>query len=147
MTRKLERFVEAQRYMFPTALAEIKAGCKENHWMWYIFPQIKGLGYSSTAQYYAIENLEEAKEYLANELLRNNLITICNALLELEGVTAEMVFGLIDSLKLKSSMTLFSIVAPDNDVFVKVLAKYYNGEKDEKTIEILNKQDSTQVNK
>ena len=104
---ELNRFYEAQEEGYPRALSEIKNGMKVSHWMWYIFPQITGLGYSSTAQYYAIKDLEEANEYLNDEVLGNRLREISLELLKLETNIPVMVFGMVDSLKLNSSMTLF----------------------------------------
>lgn len=110
--------------------------------MWYIFPQIQGLGYSPTAQYYAISGLDEAKEYINHPVLGEHLREISSALLELESSDAEEVMGWPDNLKLRSSMTLFSIADPGCDVFQKVLDKYFDGEKDSKTIAVLGWQNS-----
>ncbi len=132
----LTKFITAQKEDFDIALAEIKNGRKESHWIWYIFPQIAGLGRSATSEYYAIQNLSEAKMYLENEYLRNNLLTICQALLDLKTDDAEEVLGWIDAMKLKSSMTLFTLAAPEEPVFKAVLDKFFHGELDEKTIEI-----------
>ena len=123
---------------YKQALKEIKKGRKTSHWIWYIFPQIAGLGFSSTSKYYSIKDKNEAIEYLKNNTLKNRLIEICEALLSLESDDATYVMGYPDDLKLKSSMTLFSEVS-DIDVFKKVLDKFYNGEKDEMTISLLNK--------
>lgn len=136
----LEKFITAQKADFDTALSEIKNGHKESHWIWYIFPQIAGLGRSAMSEYYAIQNLSEAKMYLENAFLHNNLLTICQELLNLQTSDAEEVFGWIDSMKLKSSMTLFALADSENPVFKQVLDKFYNGEFDEKTIEIVNGQ-------
>ena len=136
---ELNRFHEAQEEGYPRALSEIKNGMKVSHWMWYIFPQITGLGYSSTAQYYAIKDLEEALEYLNDEVLGNRLREISSELLKLETNIPVMVFGMVDSLKLNSSMTLFDYISEDSDnVFSKVIDKYYDGVKDQKTIDICN---------
>ena len=133
----LQRFYEAQEEGYPRALSEIKNGMKVSHWMWYIFPQITGLGYSSTAKYYEIQNLEEANEYLNDEVLGNRLREISSELLNLETNIPVVVFGMVDSLKLCSSMTLFDYVSEDEDnVFSKVIDKYYDGIKDQKTIDI-----------
>ncbi len=131
----LDRFIEAHEEDYERALKEIKNGRKLTHWMWYIFPQIKGLGMSETAQYYEIKSLEEAHAYLDNELLKSHLIEISNELLKLNTNDPEKVFGDIDSLKLKSSMTLFSYIS-DNEIFNKVIDKYFNGDKDLNTIRI-----------
>ena len=138
MKNDLERFLKAQDKDYEQALKEIKKGRKTSHWIWYIFPQIAGLGFSSTSKYYSIKDKNEAIEYLKNKTLKNRLIEICEALLSLESDDATYVMGYPDDLKLKSSMTLFSEVS-DIDVFKKVLDKFYNGEKDEMTILLLNK--------
>lgn len=138
MKNDLERFLKAQDKDYEQALKEIKKGRKTSHWIWYIFPQIAGLGFSSTSKYYSIKDKNEAIEYLENNTLKNRLIEICEALLSLESDDATYVMGYPDDLKLKSSMTLFSEVS-DIDVFKKVLDKFYNGEKDEMTILLLNK--------
>ena len=104
--------------------------------MWYIFPQIKGLGRSSTASYYSIDNLEEAREYMENEYLRNNLLNISSELLKLETNNPVDIFGHTDSKKLRSSMTLFELVS-DNEVFSLVLEKYFDGKRDERTLDLL----------
>lgn len=138
MKNDLERFLKAQEKDYEHALNEIKNGRKTGHWIWYIFPQIAGLGFSSTSKYYSIKDKNEAIEYLKNKTLKNRLIEICEALLSLESDDATYVMGYPDDLKLKSSMTLFDEVS-DIDVFKKVLDKFYNGEKDEMTISLLNK--------
>jgi uncharacterized protein (DUF1810 family) len=137
MEKGLERFRKAQKNSYDTALREIKNGQKRSHWMWYIFPQIAGLGYSQTAQYYAIADLDEAKEFLKDDILGKNLIEISEALLEVESNDATHVMGWPDDLKLRSSMTLFALADPECDVFRKVLDKFYDGEMDERTIELL----------
>ena len=134
---ELDRFIRAQEYNYSDALKEIKNGQKISHWMWYVFPQIKGLGKSDTAKWYAIKDLQEAKDYLNNEILSNRLEQICKALLDLDCNDAYKIFGFPDDMKLKSSMTLFEIAAPDNKIFKRVLDKYFNGERDQKTIEII----------
>lgn len=133
----INRFLKAQEYDYELALREIKNGRKINHWMWYIFPQIRGLGESDTSIYYGIKDLEEASEYLNHEILGTRLIEITNELLKLETNDSNEIFGYIDSIKLKSCMTLFDIVS-NNDIFNKVLEKFYNGTKDELTISICN---------
>lgn len=138
MKNDLERFLKAQEKDYEQALNEIKNGRKTGHWIWYIFPQIAGLGFSSTSKYYSIKDKNEAIEYLKNKTLKNRLIEICEALLSLESDDATYVMGYPDDLKLKSSMTLFDEIS-DIDVFKKVLDKFYNGEKDEMTISLLNK--------
>ena len=134
---ELDRFIRAQEYNYSDALKEIKNGKKISHWMWYVFPQIKGLGKSDTAKWYAIKDLQEARDYLNNEILSNRLEQVCKALLDLDCNDAYKIFGSPDDMKLKSSMTLFEIAAPENKIFKRVLDKYFNGERDQKTIEII----------
>ena len=133
----LDRFLDAQRGDYAVALAEVRRGRKTSHWMWYIFPQIAGLGQSSTARYYSIRDLEEAREYYAHPVLGQRLREISGVLLELRGSDPVAVFGGIDSMKLKSSMTLFAVAAPDDPLFQQVLDKYYGGEQDALTLRIL----------
>ena len=133
----LDRFLDAQRDDYAAALAEVRRGRKTSHWMWYIFPQIAGLGQSSTARYYSIRDLEEAREYYAHPVLGQRLREISGVLLELRGSDPVAVFGGIDSMKLKSSMTLFAVAAPDDPLFQQVLDKYYGGEQDALTLRIL----------
>ena len=133
----LDRFLDAQRGDYAAALAEVRRGRKTSHWMWYIFPQIAGLGQSSTARYYSIRDLAEAREYYAHPVLGQRLREISGALLELRGSDPVAVFGGIDSMKLKSSMTLFAVAAPDDPLFQQVLDKYYGGERDALTLRIL----------
>ena len=132
----VERFIDAQKEDYDMAFREISKGKKRNHYMWYIFPQVKGLGRSSTAKYYGIEGLDEAREYMENEYLVNNLIAISNELLKLETNDPVEIFGHTDSKKLRSSMTLFELVS-DNDVFHLVLEKYYDGKRDQKTLDLI----------
>lgn len=133
----LSRFLKAQERDFETALSEIKAGHKRSHWIWYIFPQVKGLGFSSTSEYYGIDGLSEAKAYMENEILRRRLITISEALLSLDSSDAGDVMGYPDDLKLRSSMTLFSEAAPEEKVFQQVLDKFFGGEKDRQTLKLI----------
>lgn len=137
MSNNLERFVDAQKDTYECAYEEICNGRKETHWMWFIFPQIIGLGESETSDYYAIKSEEEAIEYLNHELLGPRLISITEALLNLSDVDAYSIFGGIDSLKLKSSMTLFYLVS-ENPLFASVLNKFYGGELDSQTVDMLN---------
>lgn len=132
----LERFVTAQARDYEIALQEVQAGCKRSHWMWYIFPQIQGLGRSETAQHYAIQSAEEAKAYLAHPILGMRLQEISIALLGLATSDPQAVFGYTDSLKLRSSMTLFYQVS-HYFVFERVLKKFFGGELDKNTISIL----------
>lgn len=133
----LERFIKAHEKSYKNALLEIKQGKKQTHWMWFIFPQIKGLGQSKTAKYYEIKSIEEAKAYLKNNYLKNHLIEISSELLKLKNNNVTQILGTPDDLKLHSSMTLFSIIDKENKIFEGVLNKYYNRKKDEKTIEII----------
>ena len=133
----LSRFVDAHKNAFQTALMEIRNGRKQSHWMWYIFPQIRGLGYSSMSQYYAIQDPDEAAAFLRDPYLGKNLLEICSALLELETNDAFEVFGAPDNRKLQSSMTLFSLVPDADPVFRSVLDKFFGGKRDHKTLELL----------
>jgi O-acetyl-ADP-ribose deacetylase len=133
----LERFVEAQAYNYTDALNEISKGRKTSHWMWYIFPQIMGLGFSEMSKKYAIQNLQEAEIYLSHEILGKRLIAISEALLKVDGKTAYGIFGSPDDIKLKSCMTLFSFASNATPIFNEVLEKYFQGERCSKTIEIL----------
>ena len=137
MNYNLDRFIQAQGHSYETALSEIKNGFKRTHWMWYIFPQLKELGRSSTAKYYGIDGLEEAKLYLAHPVLGTRLKEISEALLKLETNDPYRVMGDIDGLKLCSSMTLFAEVEGYDSVFGKVIDKYYGGKRDVNTIHIL----------
>lgn len=133
----LKRFLDAQEDDFAIALSEIKNGRKRSHWMWYIFPQIAGLGFSSTSKFYAIKDEGEAEEFLQHPVLGVRLIEISNALFAVEGKTAHQIFGSPDDVKLKSSMTLFAALRETNPVFQKVLDKYFNGAKDARTLELV----------
>ena len=133
----LNRFVQAQQEVYSRALAELKLGRKRSHWMWFIFPQIDGLGYSSTAKFYAIKSKDEAKAYLAHPLLGKRLMECAATLLKIEGTSAAEIFGYPDDLKLRSSMTLFASVSPGGSVFSRVLDHYFEGELDAGTIELL----------
>lgn len=133
----LQRFVEAQERNYAGALAEIKSGRKQSHWMWYVFPQMQGLGRSPTAQYYGIKNREEAAAYLQHPVLGGRLEEISAALLNLGTNDAHKIFGSPDDVKLKSSMTLFAAVAEEQPVFQQVLRKFFGGGKDEATLRLL----------
>jgi uncharacterized protein (DUF1810 family) len=137
MEHNLERFIAAQKGVFQTALSELQQGKKQSHWMWYIFPQIQGLGFSDTAKFYAIENLTEAQSFLQHRVLGPRLILISSTLLELESNDAHKIFGSPDDLKLHSCMTLFSEVQNTNPVFTKVLEKFFGSRKDNKTLKML----------
>ncbi|PTR00088.1 uncharacterized protein (DUF1810 family) [Mucilaginibacter yixingensis] len=133
----LQRFTEAQDNDYETALAEIKNGQKRSHWMWYIFPQIAGLGTTATSKFYAIKDIGEATAYLMDEQLSLRLVTICKALIKLKTRDALAVFGAPDHLKLRSSMTLFDAVPATFPVFGQVLEKFFNGERDLRTLDLL----------
>lgn len=129
----LKRFTDAQETDYEIALSEIKNGKKQSHWMWYIFPQIKGLGYSEISKYYAIENIDEAESFLRHPILGSRLIEISNELLKLKTNDAHKIFGSPDNLKLQSCMTLFASLHNTNPVFKLVLEKLFEGIKDNKT--------------
>ena len=133
----LDRFIVAQKRDFETALKEIRAGYKRTHWMWYIFPQISGLGFSPMAMKYEIVNLQEAKAYIENDYLKNNLVEITRALLACKNDDIEEIMGFPDNLKLCSCMTLFELVAPEEKVFGEVIDKFFNGNRDKRTLELL----------
>ncbi len=136
----LERFVEAQEKFYGVALSEIRNGRKRSHWMWFIFPQITGLGHSAISKLYAIKNIDEAAAYLQHPILGIRLVTISQQLLKLENNNAHSVFGSPDDIKLQSSMTLFSSVHDSDTVFGLVLEKFFKGVKDPNTLAILNSQ-------
>lgn len=133
----LTRFVRAQEGSYGHALAEIRSGRKRTHWMWYIFPQIDGLGVSSTAKYYAIKSVAEAKAYLDHPILGPRLLECAEAVLGVEGRSTTAIFGTPDDLKLRSCATLFACVSPRDSVFDRLLTKYYRGERDGKTLQLL----------
>jgi len=133
----LDRFLKAQEGVYETALKELKAGKKQSHWMWFCFPQIKGLGMSHTAHLYGIKDMQEAKDYLGNEVLKARLVEMCQTLLALETNDVEQVFGYPDYLKLKSSLVLFSWVNPDEEVFSKTLDKFFKGETCPQTVDMV----------
>lgn len=124
----VERYLKAQEFNYQTALSELKAGRKQSHWMWYIFPQIDGLGYSPTAVYYAFRDFDEVREYLNHPILSERLHELCNVLLNLKTDDPVSVFGYTDALKLCSSMTAFRLVSAPGSVFEQVLDKYYDGQ-------------------
>ena len=133
----LSRFIEAHEKDYNTALKEVKAGYKQSHWMWYMFPQIAGLGMSKISQYYALADVREARAYLEDKVLGAHTVELCEALLALDTNDAVEVFDWPDDMKLKSSMTLFEISDPKQKLFGKVLDKFFNGERDEKTIALV----------
>ena len=136
----LQRFLTAQDDTYRSALRELHTGRKQGHWMWFIFPQIKGLGSSSTAQFYAIKNLQEAAAYLAHPILGPRLIESCEALLLVHGtlgLSAHEILGTPDDLKLRSCVTLFSQLSPGHPAFANILSKYYFDLADVRTLELL----------
>lgn len=132
----LTRFVQAQENAYPTALRELQNGQKRSHWMWFIFPQIQGLGFSPTAQYYAVKGIEEARAYLAHPLLGPRLAECTAAVNAVEGKSLAQIFGHPDHLKFRSSMTLFELAAGTDSEFSKALDKYCSGERDQSTLDI-----------
>lgn len=135
----LSRFVGAQEGVYEQALAEIRAGRKRSHWMWYVFPQFKGLGSSPTSIEYAISSVEEAQAYLAHPILGPRLVECAEAVLQTEGLSALEVFGSPDDMKLRSSATLFASVSPAGSVFHRLIDKYFAGKEDVRTIELLSR--------
>ena len=131
----VERFVMAQddRGIFEQALSELRSGRKTSHWMWFVFPQLEGLGHSAVARHYAVAGLEEARTYLAHPVLGPRLLQCCEAMLALDGSTAEDVLGSVDAMKLRSSMTLFARAAPGEPLFRQVLDRFFAGDPDEET--------------
>ena len=129
----LERFINAQQNTYEIALNEIKNGCKTSHWIWYIFPQHKNLGYSYNSKFYGISCFEEGREYLAHPILGTRLREILTDLLKHQDQSIEDILGEFDTLKLKSSMTLFDLISP-NDIFSTVLDVFYKGERDQLTL-------------
>jgi uncharacterized protein (DUF1810 family) len=134
-----KRFLDAQQRDYAHALEEIRSGRKRTHWMWYIFPQIDGLGSSPTAKYYAIKSLEEARAYLAHPVLGARLIECAEAALSVQGRTATEVFGTPDDMKLRSCATLFAEVSPPGSVFERLLDRFHGGERDVRTLELIRK--------
>ena len=136
---KLDRFINAQERIYTNVLDELRNGEKRSHWMWFIFPQIDGLAHSTTSIYYAIRSIEEAQQYLDHPVLGKRLIECAEAVLGVEGRSVSQIFGYPDDMKLKSSMTLFAHVAasrPDS-AFDRILDKYFNGERDHRTLQII----------
>ena len=135
----LGRFTSAQETVYDRALAELRSGKKRTHWMWYIFPQIDGLGYTPTTKHYAIKSLAEARQYLNHPDLGPRLLECTATVLCIQDRSVSEIFGYPDDLKLRSSMTLFSRVAEPDSVFARVLGKYYDGERDIRTLQLLEK--------
>jgi uncharacterized protein (DUF1810 family) len=133
----LARFLQAQEEDYQQALAEIRSGQKCTHWMWYIFPQIDGLAFSSTSKHYAIKSIEEARAYLGHPVLGPRLLECAEAVVGVEGRSAAVIFGFPDDLKLRSCATLFACVSPPGSVFDRLLEKYYGGDPDGQTLRLL----------
>lgn len=134
----LDRFVQAQTLMYPSVLKQMQNGKKTSHWMWYMFPQLRGLGTSTMAHLYGISGLGEAKAYLAHPVLSRRLYELCGELLKHKDKTALEIFGDIDEMKLKSSMTLFALTSEDYTIFDEVLEHFFGGEIDEVTVKLIN---------
>jgi uncharacterized protein (DUF1810 family) len=135
----LGRFTSAQDGIYGRVLAELRRGQKRTHWMWFIFPQIDGLAHSTTSKHYAIKSIEEARQYLNHPVLGTRLLECAETVLAIEGRSISEIFGYPDDLKLKSSMTLFAHVADPRSVFVRILDKYFQGERDVRTLDLLEK--------
>jgi uncharacterized protein (DUF1810 family) len=133
----LRRFMRAQEDAYDGVLAELRGGQKRSHWMWYMFPQIDGLGHSATAKHFAITGTDEARQYLTHPVLGARLVECADVVLSIEGRLSSAIFGYTDNLKLKSSMTLFESVAEPGSVFARVLDKYFDGERDVRTLRLL----------
>ena len=133
----LRRFVDAQDRVYDTVLAELRTGAKRSHWIWFVFPQLRGLGHSTTAQHYGISSLDEARAYLAHPVLGPRLRECTRLVAAIEGRSVDQIFGWPDNLKVRSSMTLFSHATDDNGDFRAVLDKFYAGEDDPATVELL----------
>lgn len=138
--QKIDCFIQAQNTIYPLVLKELTAGKKSTHWMWFIFPQIAGLGHSEMAQRFAIENLNQAREYLQDEILGARLIECAELLLAHPDKSALEIFGKPDNLKLHSSLTLFALAAEQNSVFTQLLQQFFFGESDQATLDILAEQ-------
>jgi uncharacterized protein (DUF1810 family) len=140
----LNRFLQAQQNDYQRALSEIRSGRKRSHWMWYIFPQYDGLGFSSTSKRYAIKSVAEAEAYLRHPVLGPRLVECAEAVLGVEGRSASEVFGSPDDLKLRSCATLFAAVSPPGSVFERVLEKFFRGVRDEKTLRLMGVESRTE---
>lgn len=138
----LDRFITAQAPVYDTVLAELRAGRKSSHWIWFIFPQIAGLGRSGTAQQFTITSLDEAKAYLQHPILGPRLRECTQLVLDVKGRSPDEIFGYPDNLKFRSCMTLFMAATPDNTLFKAALHKYFDGQPDQKTLDILARQSS-----
>lgn len=133
----LQRFVSAQERVYAPVLSELRSGRKQSHWMWYIFPQIDGLGHSSTSKHYAIKSQAEARAYLQHPLLGSRLVECAEIVSQITGRSALAIFGTPDDMKLRSSMTLFAAVPESDPVFAQVLEKYFAGQPDRRTLDLL----------
>lgn len=138
-TVDLSRFTTAQASIYDNVLEELKSGRKRTHWMWYIFPQFDGLGHSTISKHYAIKSIEEARQYLNHPVLGTRLLECAEAVFAIEGRSISEIFDYPDDLKFKSSMTLFAYVADPCSVFSRILDKYFNGERDALTLQLLEK--------
>ena len=134
----LERFVEAQERVYDAVLGELRSGRKRSHWIWFVFPQLRGLGHSPAAQHYGISSLDEARAYLAHDVLGPRLRECTRLVAAIDGRSVDEIFGWPDNLKVRSSMTLFAWATDDNAEFLAVLDKFYDGEEDPATVERLN---------
>ena len=135
----LDRFLKAQEHMFHIAMEELMNGQKQSHWMWFMFPQLRGLGMSDMAHIYGISGLEEAIAYLEHPVLSGRLYELCSELLKHTNKSAYEIFGDIDEMKLKSSRTLFALTSEDYTIFDQVLEQFFDGEMDEVTVRLINK--------
>ncbi|CAL6089744.1 DUF1810_domain-containing protein [Hexamita inflata] len=135
----LNRFIEEQNQIYKDVLSELKSGQKESHWIWFIFPQLKDLGFSGYAKYFGIQNLEEAQQYLLNEQLNKRLCECIQLVIDIKDKSIEYIFnGQTDAKKFKSCLTLFKAATNDKELYIQALKKYYNGEEDKNTFDILN---------
>ena len=139
MKYNLQRFIDAQQEYYEIAKSELTAGEKQSHYMWFMFPQIQGLGHSAMAEYYAIADIDEARLYLQNPILSEHMNNLLDILIDLPCDNAYQIFGTPDDIKLKSSMTLFKLTEPSNVRFDKILQKFFNGNEDKQTLQIINK--------
>lgn len=133
------KYLKAQDEVYTTVVNELRNGKKETHWMWFVFPQIDGLGNSEITKYYSIKNIDEAIQYLNNPILRDRLFECCELLLNINNKSINDILGFPDDLKLQSSATLFSTISPSNSVFHKIIEKYFNNQFDKSTLDILSK--------
>jgi uncharacterized protein (DUF1810 family) len=136
----LARFLAAQKGSYAEALSELRAGKKRSHWIWWVFPQLKGLGLSSTSEIYGLSGLDEARAYLADQLLAQRLKEAVNAMLAHSSSSAASILGELDAFKFRSCLTLFSLAAPSEKIFADALAQFFDGERDARTIELLQAQ-------